>query len=250
MKGFEKMKKLQKTSAILLLVALLLGGIKVNAADTTTPEASFKFNVTASTSELKAGEEVTLTLGISNINVGETGINTLQGKLTYDENIFEKVTSSSIASQNNWTITYNDEATEKKGTFLAVILSDGVKENQTIGTIKLKVKENVTAGSTQIKFTEVSSSDGTTIVKETDKTISLTIKGEEIIEPTTNTTTNTTNTTNGTIIGNKTNNINTSANKNLPKTGSVDTYLVVAATILVLAGIVAFINYQKNNTDQ
>lgn len=258
-------KFLRAGSSLLLAVTLIMGGNMAHAAEpannaganatantttnttnTTTDTAadySFKFNVTANTSTLKPGDEVTITLGLSNINVGENGINTLQGVLSYDDAVFEKVTSSDISSQNNWTITYNDEETDRQGTFLAVILSGGVKETQTIGTIKLKVKENITAKSTQIKFTQITSSEGTTLVNETDKTISLSIQSGNTTGNT-NTTTNTN--TGGTVVKPS----NTTADKNLPKTGSIDVYFAVAATVLVVAGIVAYINYRKNNTNK
>ena len=45
--------------------------------------------------------------------MGQDGINTFGGKLEYDENVFEKITSDDISSQNNWSIAYNDEETAK-----------------------------------------------------------------------------------------------------------------------------------------
>ena len=69
--------------------------------------------------------------------MGQDGINTFGGKLEYDENVFEKITSDDISSQNNWSIAYNDEETAKKGTFLATI-NTGTSKNQVRGIIKLQ----------------------------------------------------------------------------------------------------------------
>ena len=71
--------------------------------------------------------------------------------------------------------------------------------------------------------------------------------GEKVSGNTTGNTNTTTNTnTGGTVVKPS----NTTADKNLPKTGSIDVYFAVAATVLVVAGIVAYINYRKNNTNK
>ena len=106
---------------------------------TDTTKRSLVFTPTPSSTKLNEGEEITITLELSEIKMGQDGINTFGGKLEYDENVFEKVTSDDISSQNNWSIAYNDEETAKKGTFLATI-NTGTSKNQIIGIIKLKVK--------------------------------------------------------------------------------------------------------------
>ena len=117
--------KVLKKILVIILIAVLLTSIAniVKAANT------FKATLTANTTTLKAGEEVTVTLGVSDINMGENGINTIEGKITYDKDIFETITSSSITNLNNWSVTYNDTTNEKQEKFLAINLSNGVKEN-------------------------------------------------------------------------------------------------------------------------
>ena len=87
------------------------------AGETDTTERSLVFTPTPSSTKLNEGEEITITLELSNIKMGQDGINTFGGKLEYDENVFEKITSDDISSQNNWSIAYNDEETAKKGGF-------------------------------------------------------------------------------------------------------------------------------------
>ena len=86
--------------------------ISTQADDTTdNTKRSLVFTPTPSSTKLNEGEEITITLELSDIKMGQDGINTFGGKLEYDENVFEKVTSDDISSQNNWSIAYNDEET-------------------------------------------------------------------------------------------------------------------------------------------
>ena len=143
------MKKLRLLTGILLLVLL------IGIAPTVRAEG-MAYGVSPKTATLKEGAEITIKLDVSAIDMGEDGINTFGGKLVYDETIFEKVTSANFAMQNNWTIVYNDEETDKKGTFLATNMT-GVKQDQEIGTVKLKVKTNLKSTKTEVKFTQISS---------------------------------------------------------------------------------------------
>lgn len=139
-------------------------------------EGNFNALATANTTELKPEEEVTITVEVSDINMGENGINTLEGFIEYDKNIFEEIKSSSLQSLNNWTTTYNDENGKLNGKFLAVNLSVGVKENTQIFAVKLKVKKDIKKTSTKINFKDLTSNDGTNLVNVGTKTVELTVK--------------------------------------------------------------------------
>ena len=117
------MKKHLKILFTIIILLLILLPTQVQAD-------SFKFNATANKNNVQPGETVTITLNVSDINAGELGINTVEAYLEYDSTIFEEVTQSDIESLNNWSITYNEEETEYKGKMLAVILQDGVTEDQ------------------------------------------------------------------------------------------------------------------------
>lgn len=166
--------KVKKILIVILMVGCIIGGmIGTVKADTST---TFKANLTANKTSIKAGEEITVTIGASDINMGENGINTLEGKINYDTNIFEAITSSSIQSLNNWTTTYNDESSTLNGKFLAVNLSSGTKENAQIFSVKFKVKETVTEEkNTKIEFKEITSNDGTNLVNVGDKAVTIKI---------------------------------------------------------------------------
>ena len=134
---------------------------------------SFTLNVVADKTSVKPGETVELTLQLANIDAGNLGINTLECTLEYDKNIFEEVEQSNMQSLNNWSLTYNSEDDSQNGKLLAVIITDGVTEDQNIGKIMLKVKNGVEYSSTTIKITQIASNNGQEIIQESDKQVVL-----------------------------------------------------------------------------
>lgn len=231
--------------------------ISTQADDTTdATERSLVFTPTPSSTKLNEGEEITITLELSDIKMGQDGINTFGGKLEYDENVFEKVTSDDISSQNNWSIAYNDEETAKKGTFLATI-NTGTSKNQVIGIIKLKVKTNLKSQDTEIKFTSLSSVAEDT-VKLDDQTLKFSVTGTVVPDDDKkddNKKDDKNNTVENTIvIGNVTNDIevventitvdNTQSNTKLPQTGELD--VVIAVLALGLIAVVSYIQIKRN----
>ena len=73
---------------------------------------------------------------------------------------------------------YNEKAGSHQGNFLISNIVAGIKTDQKIGEIKLKVKKGVKEGTkTEIKIKNITSNDGGEIVKESDKTITIKIIG-------------------------------------------------------------------------
>lgn len=227
------------------------------AGETDTTERSLVFTPTPSSTKLNEGEEITITLELSDIKMGQDGINTFGGKLEYDENVFEKVTSDDISSQNNWSIAYNYEETAKKGTFLATI-NTGTSKNQVIGIIKLKVKTNLKSQDTEIKFTSLSSVAEDT-VKLDDQTLKFSVTGTVVPDDDKKDDDNKKDDKNNTVentivIGNVTNDIevventitvdNTQSNTKLPQTGELDVAIAVLA--LALIAVVSYIQIKRN----
>lgn len=231
------MKK-TKVLVVLLIFAILLGITTYSFA------SSFNFKVDASATTLKPGDMVTIDLGVANIDVGESGINTLEAVLEYDENVFEPVISSSFAGLNNWSITYNNEEGENKGKLVAVIVQEGVKEDQAIGRLTLKVKEGIKDQTTKITFKNIKTNDGTNEILDSDKVITVSVKSPAIEEPekpekpTENVIENTT-------VENIIEDDDTKSPEKLPQTGS-NVYIIVLISILVLViGIVSYLKYKQ-----
>lgn len=228
----DKIKSLMVIGIIALIISTL--AVTVNAAD----EGSFNLTVTANKTELKPGDEVTITVGVSDINVGENGINTVEGKIEYNKNIFEEVKSSSIQSLNNWSTTYNDESSSLNGKFLSVNLSAGIKENTQLFKITFKVKQEVSnTTDAQIDFKNVASNDGTNIVNTSTKSVKLKINVAS--NNTTTETPNKDNTKTNTISTEK-NTDKTQTNKSIPKTGksiAVVVAVFITTFIIIILGI-------------
>ena len=194
----KKVKKMIVMVLSILVVSMLIAG-EANAA-------SFTFKAEANKTEAKPGDEIVISMGISNIDMGDLGINAIEGILDYDDEVFEKVSRDDIGLQNNWTITYNEEAGAHEGNFLISNIVAGIKTEQKIGEIRLKIREDAKANTeTEIKIKDITSNDGGVLVKESDKSIVIRI-GEK-------TDTNGGN-SNGNINGGNTNNGNNSSGNN------------------------------------
>ena len=230
----------------MIICAIMILGTTVQGTNTNT----FKASAVANTTTLKPGEEVTITIGVSDINMGENGINTLEGTIKYDKNIFEEIKSSSIQSLNNWTTTYNDESSTLNGKFLAVNLSNGVKENTQIFSAKFKVKSDISeTKETQIDFENITSNDGTDLINAGSKSVKLKINVEST-KPTPekpSTTENTVTNENTTNIKNETSKNTTIIDKTqsstkLPKTGKS-----IVIIFVLLVAVIAFIGLGMKN---
>lgn len=110
----------------------------------------------------KEKDEIKIDLNIAEINLGEDGVNVVEGVLEYDEDLFEVVSSENINGKDGWSFTINDGETGQKGKFLGMILSAGEKDPKNIATITLKVRENVkkSATSSDIVIKEIKTNDG------------------------------------------------------------------------------------------
>ena len=238
------MKKHLKILFTIIILLLILLPTQVQAD-------SFKFNATANKNNVQPGETVTITLNVSDINAGELGINTVEAYLEYDSTIFEEVTQSDIESLNNWSITYNEEETEYKGKMLAVILQDGVTEDQNIGTITLKVKNGVSYTNTTITIKNIASNNGEELITETDKNILLEIGTKPQEEPSTdddndNDNNNNQRGNNGTENnGNSNNQQNSNTSKDeIPNTGTMNYLIVIISAVAIISGIV-YLKYKQ-----
>lgn len=151
---------------IAMMIMMIIGNISYSEA------SSFSFNAQADKTEVTPGEEVIVEMSISDIDMGEYGINVVEGILEYDESFFS---SMELVNENDWEITYNNEDGERKGKFLTAKMVEGVKE-EIIGKIKLKVREDITKGEGQVKIKTIQSNDGENIVDEGERIITIKIK--------------------------------------------------------------------------
>lgn len=232
----KKGKKIVGVMLIVLILSILIGNVYA---------LSFKFNVTADKKEAKAGDEVAVKMEIADIDMGELGINAIEGILEYDDSIFEIVRREDIETKNNWTMTYNEEAGAKEGNFLVSNIVAGIKSSQEIGTIKFRIRKDAKQGETEIKFKGITSNDGGNLVKEEDKKVVIKIVGEKVVEEPTNTNTNTNilKPIDNTVVKNNT--VKNVSQNDIPYTGGVGSVIKVAVVLVGIAGVVAYIKYKE-----
>ena len=138
--------------------------------------SSFKFNAEADKTEVDPGEEVTIELNVSEIDMGEHGINVVEGYLDYDKDFFSEMKFENV---NDWNITYNNEDGERKGKFLIVKMVDGIKEPEKINKIIIKVRSDITEGEGHIRLKNIQSNDGKNLIDEGDRIITKKIKQKD-----------------------------------------------------------------------
>lgn len=249
------MKKFLISILIIILMSVAMIG-SVYAAQLQTT-----IDITASTTEVSAGDKVVFTFALKNIaNAKDNSIGAIEGVVTYNTNFYELVTGVT-----NTTFTAGGESGEKFN-----VLCGGAKEGETVAILTLKVKDNPT-GNGIVKFTELAASDGDVdrgdeaIATTADKQIEVKLKSSTPTdpseptkpeEPSTPSTPSVPSapsdnenpsvdqpTTDGVTVsvGGK-NNDSTIANTAIPKAG-VNAILIIA---VLVASVVAIIIYKKN----
>lgn len=170
-------RKQRKITYLIILVAIAIIAVvtikMVNAM-------SWNFQVAPSKTIAKPGDYIQLTMKISEIDMGNLGINAIESVLEYDDSVFETVAREDFKMSNNWTATYNQEAGAKNGNFLLSNLVAGIKTEQTVGIIELKIRKDVGPQETVIRFKNVKSNDGKNLVNESDKEIVIKIVEDNI----------------------------------------------------------------------
>lgn len=217
-----------------------------------------------STSKLKAGDVVTVTLKISNVDAGE-GIDAIVGALEYDKNVFEEVTEENFEDRNRWKVNIYSTQSQK----FTVLKSSKVNTAGEVLAITLRAKDTVNVDSTTITIKDITASGGAVSDGGTGDIVispaSVTINKEIVQQPddnnnkvdtnTTNTNTNTTDTDKVNNVGgasnNKTNtvkpinNVSGKAEGKIPQTGENIIGIVAGILIISVIAIVAFIKYRN-----
>lgn len=227
---------------------------------------SFTATMVPSSTTVQEATEFTVTVKVSNLDVGTNGINSLTGYLKYDTDVFETISESSIEGLNSWSVTY-DASTGKIG----LTKINFVTSTQDVFQIAFKTKSGVTGKSGTISYTNITASNSESDIPATDISTSITVGTPDANSSnTTNTITNisvinantTANVSNNSVSNNTVNNTtntnvvssyvntstNTSSNSNMPDTGINDTIFYLILVIVAIA-IVFYIKIEKLNKD-
>ena len=205
----------------------------------------------SSNSKLKAGDTVTVTMSLGNIDAGN-GIDTITAELNYDKNVFETVETSNLIASNSWTPTYASSTN-----MLTVLKNSKVTKGETVLTITLKVKSTLSVKSTTVTLKDIVVSGGrvqdggTGDISVNNASVTINAdsdaisKNENTISNTTTTTTTTTNTTKQ----NTTLKDNTVTKKTtLPKTG-IEQGGVIAIVVIAIVGTFSYVLYKKTSKE-
>lgn len=148
-----------------ILIALILLAGNLLAA------ANLKAQAKASVSDLKGGEEVTITLRFDEYQQIQEGLNAYQATLEYNKEIFEEVRQEDFQCLNDWEKLQYNQAT---GEFVA-IKKVGSTEPEDIVSVTLRTKPVVKATTTEIKIKDIVTSEGERdiAIAETKATINI-----------------------------------------------------------------------------
>lgn len=207
------MKKVSKILTILMIACILISyaGV-VNAAS-----VSMTLN---SSSKLKAGDTIEVTLKIGNITAGD-GIDAIVASLDYDKNVFEQVTQSNFVGLNQWNVNIYDATTQ----IFTMTKSAKVNTPTDVLKITLKVKNPVNVNSTTITIKDISASGGAVDVGGTGD---ITVQNTSVIIQKETTTT---------VVPEK-------PSTNLPKTGEEVGIIASIAVVSVIA-VIAYVKYRN-----
>lgn len=143
-----------------------LGASKVNSSKKFASGDSFITELSSSSPSVVAGDSVTLTVKLLNINInsGDKGIGVLSFKLDYDSDVFSLTSSSSAVGKIS---------TNNNGDYI-IVMNDGkvLTADTTVFTFTLKSKSNVNNVNSLISLSNILGSAGSSV---SSKNASLTV---------------------------------------------------------------------------
>ena len=168
---------MKKNFLVLSLIMILI--VTFAASTVFAANYSFTASMTANNSKVTAGSEVLITVKLSNLDVGETGINSFSAYLSYDTDMFETLTDSSIDGCNGWVANYTP-GTGK----VSLVRPTLLKTDEEIMQISLKTKSGLTDGTQgEIKLSTIIVSNSTDEIGTSPVSTSITIGNSTAPDP-------------------------------------------------------------------
>ena len=164
------MKKWKEIAFLSVIMVSLTGVVSAS---------SFDVGVNPTDVTAKQGESIEVKVDLKDIDMKEKGINTLEGYINFDEDVIENV---EVETKNDWQIEYNkDSNSDLYGKFLMVKDIEGIKENEEVLTLKIKVKDKVKKESTKVILKDLTSNDGENLVNIGNKEININFEGVKAV---------------------------------------------------------------------
>lgn len=250
---------------IKIFVILLIICTFVSLLITTSYAADlFSASMTPSSTRVVKGDEFTITIKLSRINVAD-GLATFRGTLKFDNNV---VTFIEASGANGWSVTHN----ETNNTIL-FDTSTATKNDTDIGTLKFKMNDATSAATAAIRLVSIEGGNAALEdpVKISDITTNISVGGGAGTQtPSTTPTGDDLTNTNATVWpttkpSNSPANVptspsvqpdnqmptsqntpkNTTTNDNMPNTGAADGYIIPLMAFIATLGVISFVNYKK-----
>lgn len=164
------MKKIKQVIGIFAIFLIFVTNINAS---------SYNLSVTPENIKSKKGDTLEVEIFLKDIEMGEKGINTIEGYIEYDEDVIESI---EIIDEKQWQTIYNgDIQSELYGKFLSVKNIEGVKEEEKIATLRFKLKDNIKKQKSQVKIKEITSNDGENLINIGEKIVNLEFEGVSVV---------------------------------------------------------------------
>ena len=251
---------MRKKICVILLVMVMV----LSLATIQVQASSFTTELTPDSTEVyKSGDTVVVTVSVADLDVGDSGINAFSAYLSYDTDVFEPLTSSSVEGLNSWSATYSTETGQ-----IALTKNSFVNSEEDIMEITLITKSGLDDGTTgDITLSNIQASNSEEDIDSSSVSITIEIGTKTTItvstsssnttnetedNTTTNNTTNDTEETNTvtTITTTDTSNTNTNTNTSdddtdIPYTGTNSNNLIKIIIGFTIIACVLFIKIKK-----
>ncbi len=150
-----------------ILKISIIAVIIICACFTYASAYSYKAAITLnSNATIKSGDEIGIRMKVSDLDVGSNGLNSISGFLQYNEEVFEKLTDTSIEGLNGWAVTYNSNNGRLTLTKSAFASSD-----EEVFQVMLKVKTNSDGKEAEVSYTDIEASNGTDDITTSDTSV-------------------------------------------------------------------------------
>lgn len=164
------MKKISKV--LVMIFTVILVSTKSLAA------SSYNLNVNPEKINAKPGQTVEIKIDLTDIDMGQKGVNAVEGYINYDEDIIEGV---EIKNQNDWNMIYNSEkSSELYGKFLSLKDVEGIKSDENIAILKLKIKDEIKKQEAIVTFSNITSNDDQNLVNIDDRKVVISFDKSDI----------------------------------------------------------------------
>ena len=107
------------------------------------------------------------------------GINILEGNINFDKEMIENV---DVEGENNWKIEYNNDTnSDLNGKFLMIKDVNGIKDDEEILNLKIKIKDNIKKANTKILLKDLTSNDGNNLINIGSREININFEGIKMV---------------------------------------------------------------------